>query len=213
MADVRAYEQTLNLRAERLCLDFANTVNWHAGPQPEEELKTYDDLVSWAEKTGLVTAVRAQRLRKEAARRPEEAAAALAWAQTTREAIYHLLSARAHGRPAEKADLATLNAALAGALAHARLSLTLEGFAWDWSGADAADLDQMLWPIVQSAVDLLTSSELERVGECADDRGCGWLFLDTTKNRSRRWCDMRDCGNRAKARRHYAKRRGEGDTA
>ena len=213
MADVRAFEQTLKLRAERLCLDFANTANWHASPQMVEELKTYDDLIAWAEQTGLLTAARAQRLRREAARRPEEAAAALGRAQTVREAIYHLLSAQAHGRAADKRDLAMLNAALAQALAHARLSLTPEGFAWDWSGADAADLEQMLWPVVQSAVDLLTSPELDRVGECADDRGCGWLFVDMTKNRSRRWCDMRDCGNRAKARRHYAKRRGEGDTA
>ena len=68
----------------------------------------------------------------------------------------------------------------------------------------------MLWPVVQSAVDLMTSPELDRVGQCADDRGCGWLFVDTTKNRSRRWCDMRDCGNRAKARRHYAKKKSEG---
>jgi predicted RNA-binding Zn ribbon-like protein len=126
-----------------------------------------------------------------------------------REAIYHLLSAMAHGHPRDPVDVATLNDALGDALAHARLSPLPDGFAWDWGGADPSALDQMLWPVVQSAVDLLTSPELERVGECADDRGCGWLFLDMTKNRSRRWCDMRDCGNRAKARRHYAKRKGE----
>jgi predicted RNA-binding Zn ribbon-like protein len=78
------------------------------------------------------------------------------------------------------------------------------GFVWDWAGRED-DLDQMLWWVVQSATEVMTSDELLRVGQCADDRGCGWLFYDTSKNRTRRWCDMRGCGNRAKARRHYAK--------
>jgi predicted RNA-binding Zn ribbon-like protein len=206
---VVAFEQALRLRTERLCLDFANTVNWHAGPQPEEELNTYEELVEWAEKVSLLTVQQAEHLRREAARRPEAAAAVLERAHVTREAIYHLFSATAHGHPADPSELATLNEALGEALGHARLSLTPQGFAWDWSGVDPDALDQMLWPVVQSAVDLLTSPELARVGECADDRGCGWLFLDTTKNHSRRWCDMRDCGNRAKARRHYARKKGK----
>ncbi len=212
MADVRSFEKSLNLRAERLCLDFTNTVSWHASPQPLEELKTYCDLVTWSQRVGLLSERQAQRLGEQAERRPTEAAAVLERAHETREAIYRLLSAQAHQQPGDPADVAVLNQALAAALAHARLSLTPDGFAWDWASAtaEADDLDQMLWPVVQSAVDLLTSPELERVGQCADDRGCGWLFLDMTKNRSRRWCDMRDCGNRAKARRHYAKRRGGG---
>jgi predicted RNA-binding Zn ribbon-like protein len=66
----------------------------------------------------------------------------------------------------------------------------------------------MLWPVARSAADLLTSAEeLARVGQCADDRGCGWLFFDTSRNHSRRWCAMKDCGNRAKARRHYRRQR------
>jgi predicted RNA-binding Zn ribbon-like protein len=211
MADVRSYEQTLKLKAERLCLDFANTVAWHASPQPIEALTSYAELVNWAEGIGLLVERRAQDLRREAERRPEEAAAVLDRARVTREAIYHLLSAHAHGQAGQAADVAMLNQAHAEAMPHARLSLTPEGFAWDWASADASALEQMLWPVVQSAVDLLTSPELNRVGQCADDRGCGWLFLDMTKNRSRRWCDMRDCGNRAKARRHYAKRKGELD--
>ncbi len=210
MPDVRSFEATLQLTTERLCLDFANTVNWHAGPQPDEELKQYGDLLNWSRKIGLVDERQAQHLCHEAERRPMEAAAVLDHAHETREAIYHLLAAQAHGHSGDEADVRVLNAALAEALSHARLTLTADGFGWDWSAADPNALDQMLWPVVQSAVDLLTSPELERVGQCADDRGCGWLFLDTTKNRSRRWCDMRDCGNRAKARRHYAKKKGEG---
>ena len=65
-------------------------------------------------------------------------------------------------------------------------------------------LDQMLWPIIRSAAELLTSDKLDRVCECPGEN-CGWLFIDMSRNRSRRWCDMKDCGNRAKARRHYRK--------
>jgi len=49
-----------------------------------------------------------------------------------------------------------------------------------------------------------------RICEATATDGCGWLFLDETRNRSRRWCSMKDCGNRAKARRHYRRRRAEG---
>jgi predicted RNA-binding Zn ribbon-like protein len=72
------------------------------------------------------------------------------------------------------------------------------------------ELDGCLLPVVRSAAALLTSPELSRVGECADDRGCGYLFYDETRNRSRRWCDMGSCGNRAKAKRHAGKHQDEG---
>ena len=99
------------------------------------------------------------------------------------------------------ADLDALNATLARALPHLRIVPEADAYAWNWAGEEDA-LDSMLWPVARSAGDLLTSDELKRVGECQGD-GCGWLFLDMSRNRSRRWCDMGDCGNRAKARRHY----------
>ena len=71
------------------------------------------------------------------------------------------------------------------------------------------DLDQVLWSVLRSTTDLLTSKDLQRVGVCADDRGCGWLFYDTSRNRTRQWCSMRGCGNRAKAKRHYEKVKSE----
>ena len=84
-------------------------------------------------------------------------------------------------------------------------SLVIGGASVEFSGDEDA-LECMLCPVVRDAADLLTSRELERVGRCADER-CGWLFVDTSRNRSRRWCSMESCGNRAKARRHYRKSR------
>lgn len=191
-----------NLVAGELCLDFANTAEWHATDHSTERLKRYEDLVAWSRQAKLLDAAGATMLLREARRRPIAAAAALKRAVTLREAIYRILVASLQGRPAVIRDLDKLNRALKSTLHHQQLRTGRKGITWTWRSDDRS-LDRMLWPIVRSAADLLTSERLDRVGQCADDRGCGWLFLDTTKNRSRRWCEMKDCGNRAKARRHY----------
>ncbi|MFB0536768.1 MAG: ABATE domain-containing protein [Anaerolineae bacterium] len=195
----------LKLLGGRLSLDFANTADRHASDHPVEFLTSYSDLVAWSQHVGILTDHQVQRLLKEAARRPVDASAVLERAIALREAIYRIFLAISHGRPPQAADLAIFNAELSGALAQSRIVSTAEGFAWDWAGAEEA-LDQMLWPVVHDAAGLLTSEELDRVGQCADD-WCGWLFLDTSRNRSRRWCSMEDCGNRAKARRNYERKR------
>ena len=190
-----------------VCLDFANTLRWHASDQPEEKLHTYPDWVMWASERGLVKADEARVLIGMAHQHPEEAAQTLQQAVNLREAIYRVFSAQAHGQLPAQADLDQINAAVSEVLAKAQVFLTENGFQWGWM-VDVPALDQMLWPIPLAAANLLTSEELlPRVGECADDRGCGWLFLDRSKNRSRQWCDINDCGNRAKQKRHYERAR------
>ena len=133
----------------------------------------------------------------------ERAASVLARAIRLREALYRMFSALARDAQVAPDDLSILNGALAEA--HNRLRLgaapAFDRFGWVWSGADDA-LDRMLWPIARSAAELLTAPELARVRECAG-QPCGWLFLDASRNHSRRWCSMAGCGNRAKAKRHY----------
>jgi len=117
-----------------------------------------------------------------------------------------------HDRTPAEVDLAVLNKALRRTIRGGRLVRSDERFVWEWD-VDEEALDSLVGPIALSAAGLLTSLAYKRVGQCEDDRGCGWLFLDTSKNHSRRWCDMNDCGNRAKQRRHYARTRnlrGEG---
>jgi predicted RNA-binding Zn ribbon-like protein len=193
------------LEMESVCLDFANTVDWHASDHPKETLNTYADLVCWADRVGVVEDGEARHLLREGARRPADADAVLKEALALRETIYRVFSALAAGRLPEPGDLTTVNAAIPRALGRLHIIRTTDGFDWEWNGR-WGDLDRMLWPVVRSTGDLLTSDKLDRVGQCADDRGCGWLFLDMSRNRSRRWCDMRDCGNRAKARRHYRRK-------
>jgi predicted RNA-binding Zn ribbon-like protein len=194
--------EELTFEAGRLCLNFTNTAEWHASDQPTEHLHSYGDLVRWAQQAEILTGDRAEYLVEESNRRSEEATQVLDQAIILRESIYRIFSAVAADRSPKPDDLDSLNIALSESLRWLQVSQTTEGFTWTWGG-DAAALDQMLWPVARSAARLLTSEELDRVRECTDDRGCGYLFMDTSRNRSRKWCDMRGCGNRAKARRHY----------
>jgi predicted RNA-binding Zn ribbon-like protein len=141
------------------------------------------------------------RLGDEAEQRPEEAAAVHRRAIALREAIYRIFSAVVRGEEASLSDVDVLNDEVSIGLAHARLTQRGGGFEWGWEAGEGA-LDRVLWVVARSAADLLTSDKLQRVTECASER-CGWLFMDLSRNHSRRWCDMNECGNRAKARRHY----------
>jgi predicted RNA-binding Zn ribbon-like protein len=198
----------LALLSGRTSLDFANTADWHASDQPVEYLTSYAALVAWGQHVGFLNDRQAEHLLEEARRRPTEAVAMHQRALVLREAIYRIFSAISAGCPAGEDDLALLNDELSHGLARSRIVPSQQGYAWDWIGEEDA-LDRMLWPVVRDAADLLTSEDLLRVGQCADER-CGWLFLDTSRNRSRRWCSMEDCGNRAKARRHYRRSRASG---
>jgi predicted RNA-binding Zn ribbon-like protein len=205
MDDIEKHAGTLDLLGGRTSLEFANTVDWHASDQPIEYLTSYAALVAWGQHVGILDNRQAKQLLAEADRRPAETAAVHERAVVLREAIYRIFAAISAGLTAEEDDLTTLNAELARALACSRVVPAGEGYAWDWIEEEDA-LDRVLWPVVRDAAELLTSEDLDRVGQCADDR-CGWLFLDTSRNRSRRWCSMEDCGNRAKARRHYRRSR------
>jgi len=192
-----------------LCLDFANTLNWHASDHPEEEINDYGELLAWAAEKGIFPADEVRALTAEAARRPDAAQAVLAHAIELREAIYRIVVAVITGEPVAEGDMAILNAVLVETMPRARLVAGANGFEWGWEEAPGA-LDAMLGPIARSAADLLTSDKLDRVGQCADEGGCGWLFYDRSRNRSRRWCSMESCGNRAKARHHYERVRARG---
>jgi predicted RNA-binding Zn ribbon-like protein len=195
---------------ESLALDFINTNDWHASEKPIERLKDYADLAAWAERVGLATRKDAEQLRRHADSHPVEAQAVLERARNLREALYRLFTAHIEDRPTDPADIGLVNAELPAALAHSRLQPSEGGYVISWPPEPRA-LDRLLWPIAFSGADLLTNPDLlSRVGQCADDRGCGWLFLDLTKNRSRRWCSMRGCGNRAKAQRHYHRQQDAG---
>jgi predicted RNA-binding Zn ribbon-like protein len=194
------------LPAGKLCLEFANTSDWHASDQPVETLNSYNDLLAWAVRIGIRSEQSAQELKQQAVRHPALASQIYAWAIELREAIYHVFAAISEQATPADSDIALLNEALPNAYTRPELVTTGIGFGLRWRG-DESGLDSILWPILRSAARLLTDGDPDRIGQCADDRGCGYLFYDTSRNRSRRWCDMNSCGNRAKSQRHYARHR------
>jgi predicted RNA-binding Zn ribbon-like protein len=193
----------LALLGGELCLDFVNTVEPRGVDHPQEFLATYSGLVAWSRHVGIVTAVEAECLLREATARQAEAEAIHRRAIALRETLYRVFLSIIRERPAEAQHLEPLNATLAPALSRLQIVPLQEGFDWEWHVQDG-DLDRMLWPIVRSAAESLTNGPRGRLKQCA---GCSWLLLDSSRNHTRRWCEMRVCGNRAKARRHYERHR------
>lgn len=207
MAPAPAATAPFELTGGDPCLDLANTMDNRPDPARRRDLlEGYAHLVAWAEQAGIVTRRHAALLREAAAARPRDAGQVMARIRVLREAIYAAFSSIAAGRRPPAAAVETIEREALDAASHQRLVPEGDGFTWTWAG-HAQALEVVLWPVAQTAAALLTSEQRTMVRECAADT-CGWLFLDTTRNRSRRWCDMRVCGNRAKARRHYEKVRG-----
>jgi predicted RNA-binding Zn ribbon-like protein len=115
--------------------------------------------------------------------------------------VYAIFSARARGEAAAQ-PLAVLTEELRAALSHVDLDTTADRYRWAWRHDRDAVLQRPLWAVAKSAADLLTSGRALAVRQCAAET-CWWLFLDTSRNQSRRWCDMKVCGNREKVRRFY----------
>ena len=200
-----------------LCLDFVNTVGGRVaegGGSPgsrvlADKLAAYADLVAWGRHTGSIGETNARQLLRLAESQPREAADVLGRALLFREALHRTLLSLMLGRRPEPADVSRLNAEVADARTHEVLALSREGLRWEWPDPGSR-LDSLLWPVSRSAAALLTSGDLSRLRQCGGER-CGWLFVDRSRNRSRQWCTMEDCGNVSKVRRfrrRHSSRRG-----
>jgi len=197
--------EVFEVGSEPLCLEFVNTVEDRKGEIPFDWLSSYANLAAWAHLAGLLSEEQTLALLRKADENPAEAESVLRRALELRDAIYRLVSAHAAGEPMDQADVSLLNREIPAAYQRQQLVPGDEHLAWTWP-KDPSSLDAFLGPVVRSAADLLTSPDLERAGECANPT-CGWLYLDTSKNHSRRWCDMSSCGNTAKARTFYQRQR------
>jgi predicted RNA-binding Zn ribbon-like protein len=187
-----------------LCLDLANT--WGSRHDSgTDRLRSYRDLLAWAEQGGLLADGELDQLVGQAGARRADAEGVLRRAVELREAVFGAFSRIAAGDEPEPEQLEVLNRELATALPRLRLRPGDGCCRWEWSAPEGA-LDRMLWPVARSAAELLTSAGLDRVRQCASET-CSWLFVDGSRNRGRKWCDMASCGNRAKARRYYARHR------
>ncbi|MGA2740697.1 MAG: ABATE domain-containing protein [Bryobacteraceae bacterium] len=191
----------------RLCLDFVNTVGGRdrAGAVLRDKIGSYEDLLAWSVLAGIIDRRRAGGLARLAARDSAEAAKVLERAIRLREALYRIFKCVVEAWRPPEADADVLHSELAIARSHQRLAAHGDRFGWIFLERPDA-LDRILWPVPLSAAELLTSGDLPRLGQC---RGgdCGWMFLDTSRNHRRQWCDMQDCGNRAKVKKFREKQR------
>ncbi len=197
-------EHTFELTGGALCLDFVNTLE----DRPLcrlEHLFHYSDLLSWSLQAGVVSGSAAKRLARRSKQRVSAARQLFLDAIALRECLFRIFSKLAAGGGATAADLSTLNRWLVESSAHLQLIESGPGFNWDWIESKAS-LQRPLWPVARSAADLLTSDEAARVRECAAE-SCSWLFVDCCRTQKRRWCDMKTCGNRNKAKLYYQRHR------
>jgi len=189
--------------AGALCLDFINTLDNRPAPERHKELlSTYRDWVEWAAQAGAARPAQKGALLSAAARHPDVATAALRKAIELRECLYRIVRASLRNQRPDPSDMERFNGFLGASLANLQLKARHGGFRLQWSEESEPVLDSLLWPIAKSASDLLTSGDLGKVREC-DSPSCRWMFVDRSKNHTRRWCDMKACGNRLKARRFY----------
>jgi predicted RNA-binding Zn ribbon-like protein len=198
-------EDEVGATTEELCIRFVNTVAWRLRDPQEERLPSAQELLAWLVDNGLCARRDASALqalwRGDDKRKAEFHATAI----ELREAIYVLLySLIAEKRPPREA-LSRLNAWLAQpspGIAAAHVHGTLR-----WQPSNTGGPRDMLKPIAISAASLMTGPRAGKIRQCSDNRGCGWLFIDESRALNRRWCSMGDCGNRAKAVRHRARKK------
>lgn len=200
--------ESLDRCGNALCLDFVNTVHSRVEADPHEYLRSYSDLLRWARGGGVLSEGLEQGLRQLARQSERQAEQALSQAIQLREALYRLFRSILRREEIASSDLQRFNRWLAQALPQRRVSQGDSGLEWSWQ-ENPAQLERPLWPVVLSAAELLAEGDRSRIKECPSDQGCGWIFLDVSKNASRKWCNMRTCGNLAKARRFYQRQRSE----
>jgi predicted RNA-binding Zn ribbon-like protein len=193
------------LEGGHLALDFVNTVGGlrDEPPSREDELFTnFENVLGWCARLGVVSERDARRLQAEARRDDRGAQRALTDARALRELIYAVFRPIAEGGEPPAELLERVREAERDALADARLAPADGAMEWTWPAPD--ELTDVLKPIVHAAVELLTTGPLDRVKVCGN---CRWIFLDQSRNHSRRWCSMEECGTQLKHRRFVERRR------
>ena len=190
-----------------LCIEFTYTLEDRWSNQGKELFNSFADLVGWCRDADLLSEIEAGRMLLEGNGNQVGAVEALNRAKAWRESIYSVFLAIAQSAQPEDRALDELNEAIASTSAKSRIIPVENGFEWTCV-RDCDAPERILWPVIRSAGALLTSEDRNKLKCCASS-DCLFLFFDTSRNGMRRWCDMKTCGNRAKVRRHYQKKKME----
>ena len=185
-----------------LSLDFVNTVGYIASENPIEKLNSFSDLIEWSKQGNLISDSEAMTMLREYENSSAESKKVFQRVLKLRKSVYDIFRSIINREEISGKDLTIFNRELSRAMSKAEIFCHEGEVIWDWKNNS---LERILFLITRIAAQLLTSSDLEKL-KCCSGENCGWLFYDTSKNNRRQWCDMRDCGNLAKARRFRVKK-------
>ncbi|MGH9246883.1 MAG: CGNR zinc finger domain-containing protein [Acidimicrobiales bacterium] len=194
------YTGTYKFVGSRLSLDLVNTVSWPEHDRRHDWLDRYPNLIAWATEAGMVKRRQAARLLAIGHADDDRAGRVLANVRRQRAVLRDVFSPIVQGHSPSTATIDALNELIGPAAARRRVSRRPLG--WTWLPVE--EPEHLTTPVIFDAADLFVAGDHSRLGLCP---ACGWLYYDTTRNRSRRWCDMADCGSRDKARAHYHRHR------
>lgn len=198
---------TLRLDGGCTCFDFINTVNSRSEEdEPYEYLGSYGEFMKWSGRVELLPRERIKKLSGYADANPKEAGRTLEEIKQVRELMYRIFSAIAAEAPVGDSELDTFNTRLAESISKLQFVSGGDELQLSWKTGEP-DLNEPLWRVMKSAFDILTEEPAGRIKEC---EACGWIFLDQSKNKSRRWCNMQTCGSAHKAKKYYYRKKMEG---
>ena len=194
-----------NLQLDGGCFvfDFINTVNTRVATPARDYLNTYKDVLQWSAKALLLPSKDIRALGQYADKNKDDAQAAFSKLIGARETLYQLFAAVTRKEKPEPGTLDKFNRLLGQSFGKMKMEIATAKASIHFSG-DEVSLDEPLRLIMKSAYDVLTAQDFDRLKECP---GCGWIFLDQTKNGKRRWCDMKVCGSNDKAKRYYYRKK------
>jgi predicted RNA-binding Zn ribbon-like protein len=199
--------EPFKLHAGHPALELVNTLDMRFSGQTIDLIPTYKDLLRLTMQLQMLTVAQARKLGRTVGE--GEARRVVASTVELREALAKVLYGRIDGTRPPPGQIQVLEKQFHAAGLHRRLMTGESHLEWSWSGVER-QAEFPLWMLSQAASDLLVSIDAELIKDCGDPT-CRWLFLDVSKNHTRRWCDMKTCGNRMKARRHHERVKEEGD--
>ncbi len=195
----------IRLDGGELCLDFTNTIHNRSITPPEDYLGNFKDLLDWLGFTGALPRRILLTMKVSASVDAERARRAFKSAIAFRKLLYTVFSSVAHGPEVPEKEFSALSMKIGRTLANLRLHHEGRRVVTSWAYRKG-NLEQALWPIAKSAMDLLLSGDFDRIKQCPR---CFWLFHDTTKNSGRKWCSVQTCGRIDKAARYYYRKKAE----
>jgi predicted RNA-binding Zn ribbon-like protein len=193
--------------ADDLAIRFVNTAAWRLRDRIEERMASPEAFLAWLQQNRIGDANHLEQLLLSWRRQPDAAQAVLRDAIGLREAIYAILTSRIKRTEPPRDALLCFNGFLCRPTPGLQITWQAGELIW-LPQPGHTDPTDLLMPVACSAAELMTGTRAGKVRQCEDDRGCGWLFVDESRTQNRRWCSMGDCGNRAKAQRHYQRARG-----